>query len=181
LPITLYEISNIIVTKNFFCGKIKGYERTDKMRALIFSDSHGSIKSMTDIIDREKNIDLIIHAGDVCADVEALKELYPDKKIEFVRGNNDYMELSVPTERLFTFGGKKVFLTHGHKYGVKVNPYKVYAAAREALADICIFGHTHSRYLECVDGIWLFNSGSSRSSCGLLDVSNGEIKLLFLY
>ena len=151
------------------------------MRALIFSDSHGSVASMTQIIDREKDIDLIIHAGDICADVETLKELYPDKKIEFVRGNNDYTEISVPTERLFTFGGKKIFLTHGHKYGVKVNPYKVFAAARELEADICIFGHTHSRYLECVDSIHIFNPGASRSSCGLLDVSNGEIKLLFFY
>ena len=151
------------------------------MRALIFSDSHGSVKSMADIIDREENIDLIIHAGDINDDVLALKQLYPDRKIEFVRGNNDYLLKDIPTDRIFDFAGKRIFLTHGHKYGVKINPYKVFAAAREQGADICIFGHTHSRYLECVDGIYLFNPGSSRSSCGLLDVSNGEIKLLFLY
>ena len=151
------------------------------MRALIFSDSHGSIKSMTDIIDREENIDLIIHAGDVNEDCYTLRKLYPEMRIEFVRGNNDFLDKEVPTDRLFTFGGKKIFLTHGHKYGVKVNPYKVWLKAKENGADICIFGHTHSRFSEDVDGLRLFNPGSSRSSCGLLDLSNGEINLLFLY
>ena len=136
---------------------------------------------MADIIDREENIDLIIHAGDVNDDCLALMKLYPDKNITFVRGNNDYFAEDVPFDRIFTFGKKRIFLTHGHKYGVKINPYKVYLKARENKADICIFGHTHSRYLECEDGIWLFNPGSARSSAGLLEVSNDEIKLLFLY
>lgn len=151
------------------------------MRALIFSDSHGSINSMADVIDREENIDLIIHAGDMNDDVIALIDLYPDRKIEYVLGNNDYFVCDVPYVRVFDFNGKRIFLTHGHKYGVKINPYKVFAAAREAGADICIFGHTHSRFMECIEGIWVFNPGSSRSSCGLLEVSENEIKLGFLY
>ena len=151
------------------------------MRALIFSDSHGAVSSMADIIDREENIDLIIHAGDVNNDCTELQRLYPNKSIVFVRGNNDYFDTEVPFERLFDFGGIKIFLTHGHKYGVKTNVFRLFAAAREKGADLCIFGHTHCRFKEESEGIWLFNPGSARSSCGLLEVSEGNINLEFLY
>ncbi len=152
------------------------------MRALIFSDSHGSISSMTNVIDREKNIDYIIHAGDVYKDVCELIKFYPDKNFIYVIGNNDYFVKNQPSERLFELGGVKIFLTHGHNYSVKYGLYNIYAAAREKGASLCIFGHTHSRLNEEQDGIRLFNPGSSVRSSGLLEIQDGKItKLDFLY
>lgn len=151
------------------------------MQALIFSDSHGNIKSMTDIIDKYSEIDFIIHAGDVLSDVYTLKELYPEKTIAYVKGNNDYFDKKERDTATFTFSGKKIFLAHGHAFGVKFSPYKFYAKARELGADIGIFGHTHSRFYDCIDGIHIFNPGASTSSCGLLTINDNEINLEFLY
>ncbi len=151
------------------------------MRALVFSDSHRQINCMADIIDREENIDLIIFAGDVEEDAEELRRLYPQKSIVSVKGNNDFLLKGVPDERLFTFGNKKIFLTHGHKYGVKYSPYKLFAAAREKGADICIFGHTHSKFLEEESGIFLLNPGAAYRSAALIDVSDNDTEILFLY
>lgn len=150
------------------------------MQALIFSDSHGSVKSMTDIIDKFKNIDYIIHAGDILSDVYALKELYPNKTFFYVKGNNDWRDFKESSSLLFSFSGKRIFLAHGHEYGVKMNPYKFFAKTRELEADIGIFGHTHCRFYDLIDNIHIFNPGASPSGYGLLSVSDNEIKLEFL-
>lgn len=153
----------------------------DNVRALIFSDSHRSVAAMTKIIDREENIDYIIHAGDVFEDVRELKMIYPDKNIIYVIGNNDYFIKNEPYDRVFDLAGVRIFLTHGHNYGVKYDLYKLFSAAREKEAKLCIFGHTHSRFMEKEDGIWLFNPGRAANSCGLLEISDGEIKLSYIY
>lgn len=151
------------------------------MKALIFSDSHKNTACMEKIIGENKDIDLIIHAGDVVEDALFLEKYYKDINIVYVKGNNDYRFFDVPSERVFDFGGKRIFLTHGHSFGVKMNPLVLLPAAKERGANICIFGHTHSRFLKYAGGIYLFNPGSARSSAGLLEVSENEIKLLFLY
>ena len=56
--------------------------------------------------------------------------------------------------------GRKVFLTHGHLYGVKTNLNELEKKAREENADICIFGHTHREYLVEKDGTVYVNPGA---------------------
>ena len=46
------------------------------MKILIFSDSHGSFGAMMSAIEKEGKVDMIIHAGDVCADIEDLQFAY---------------------------------------------------------------------------------------------------------
>lgn len=149
------------------------------MKAVIFSDSHGAARSMADFLDSEQGVDLIIFAGDVNADIEELMELYPRKKFEYVLGNNDYFVSGVPFDRVFDFGGKRIFLTHGHKYGVKMGLYRLSLAAREKNADICIFGHTHSKLLEEENGIIFINPGPARRSCCVLDINEGIAEVSF--
>lgn len=150
------------------------------MKALIFSDSHTRVGQMCNIIEKHKDISYIFHAGDVNKDCEELLRLYPRKNIIFVRGNNDPFERDVPYDRFFNLFGKNIFLTHGHNYGVKINPYRLLLKSKELSADICIFGHTHARKKECIDGIWLFNPGSvACGSYGLLEIDDGSINFEF--
>ena len=137
------------------------------MKAIVLSDSHHFFNSIMDIIEGEgrKTIDLIIHAGDVHRDVEDMMAAYPEYRYEYVLGNNDYFTVGVPFDRVFSFDGHKVFLTHGHNYGVKLG------------AEICIFGHTHMRYFEQKDGICLLNPGSSVYSYAVLETKGDRLDI----
>lgn len=148
------------------------------MKALIFSDSHGSVSDMFCAVEKNKDANLIIFAGDVQRDIEEVMNAYPLIPCAVVLGNNDFFVHDVPFDRFFEFGGKKIFLTHGHSYGVKMSPARVKSEARKKEADICIFGHTHTRFLEN-DGLLVINPGPVYKGYGILTIENGEISVEF--
>ena len=52
-------------------------------------------------------------------------------------------------------------------------------AAREAHADICLFGHTHQQMTDYRDGLYLMNPGAVAEGCyGMVDITPGGIMLL---
>lgn len=144
------------------------------MKAVIMSDSHKNFQSIIDIMTQEADADLIIHAGDVHKDVEDIGDAYPEYKLEYVLGNNDFY-VQAPYNRVFTFGGKTVFLTHGHEYSVKRSLIRLKQKAQEIGANICVFGHTHQSMIEEQDGILFINPGSTRSTYAVLQIENGEV------
>ena len=148
------------------------------MKALIFSDSHGSVSDMFCAIEENKEIDLIIFAGDVQRDIEEVMSACPLIPCAVVLGNNDFFVHDVPFDRLFEFGGKKIFLTHGHSYGVKMSPARVKSEARKKNADICIFGHTHSRFIE-EDDILVINPGPVHRGYAVLMIDKGKTSVVF--
>lgn len=144
------------------------------MKVVILSDSHGNFSSMIDAIEKEGNVDMIIHAGDVLRDVEDLKIMYPMQRIVYVKGNNDFWERDAENDCFFTFDKVKVFVTHGHNYGVKYSLEKLKQHAKRLGADVCIFGHTHSPHNENADGIIMLNPGSTVRSYGVLETNGGR-------
>lgn len=150
------------------------------VKAIVLSDSHHFFNSIMDIIEGEgrKTIDLIIHAGDVHRDVEDMMAAYPEYRYEYVLGNNDYFTVGVPFDRVFSFDGHKVFLTHGHNYGVKCSLGRLLAQGKKLGAEICIFGHTHMRYFEQKDGICLLNPGSSVYSYAVLETKGDRLDIM---
>ena len=147
------------------------------MKALIFSDSHGNTGAMQRIIEKEKDINYIIHAGDIFSDVKELMMLYPRKNFIYVIGNNDLFVKDEPTARFFELFGVKIFLTHGHRENVKYGMYKLYMTAREKGASLVIFGHTHQKFMEEEYGITLFNPGAASSSYGILEINEGKFSV----
>lgn len=144
------------------------------MRILILSDSHGDVTSMQRAVERTKP-DQIVHLGDCWRDGEELKKRFPLLPIAQVLGNCDAWSFSSPpiqsvdcwalgarsTEQLvLTLGGHRVFLCHGHRYQVKNSLLSLSYAAREAGAELCLFGHTHTQHLETMEGLTLLNPGS---------------------
>ncbi len=133
---------------------------------------------MMNAIEREGKIDLIIHAGDVLADVEDLQIMYPKCPIAYVKGNNDFWDRTAVEDRFFEFDKVKIFLTHGHNYGVKYSSAKILKKGEELGADICVFGHTHSVLNEKIGKLTLFNPGSASRHYGVLTTDgNGGFKL----
>lgn len=146
-------------------------------RVLVISDTHGDISAVQYILDHRDDMDLIVHAGDTYSD---MIEIYKTYGIPFegVRGNTDFT-LQGKSDSSFMIEDIKVYLTHGHKYGVKQSVNKLYYKGLEAAADIVIFGHTHLPYRYDGDDISIINPGSisrprngNNISYGILDVEN---------
>ena len=160
------------------------------MKILVFSDSHGVIKNMTEAIDAHyPNIDLIIHLGDGAKEFDRLSEKYREVRFFGVRGNCDlFNEAGLMTTNLLELDGYRILCTHGHEYKVKYTLDNLHYAALEKKCNIALFGHTHSAYkrYDSENEIYLFNPGSisrgaPRASYGLIELTDKGILLSHAY
>ncbi len=126
------------------------------MRILVFSDSHQKIYDMKKAAASQKAAALI-HLGDNARDIDCFSEL--PIPVFSVRGNCDFAG-AAPDELFITLGGKKIFICHGHLFGVKGGTGNLIKTAKEKGADIALFGHTHTPYNKYENGIYLLNPGS---------------------
>ena len=142
------------------------------MELLIFSDSHGRVDGMRAALERQVHSpQAVCFLGDGLRDATALE--LGRAMLYDVRGNCDWgMQEDAPTERTVCLAGHRLFLTHGHMYGVKSGLGALIAAAARMEADVVLFGHTHAPTLieipagDVVSGMalarpmYLFNPGS---------------------
>lgn len=147
------------------------------MNVLVFSDSHGNVASMKQIVARERP-DLILHLGDMVRDAAALAKEFPQILLQNVCGNCDGAG-QAPNQRMLTVAGKKLMLTHGHLYQVKLGMGRAVAAARESDADVLLFGHTHQALCLRQGPLWVMNPGSIQDrrtySYGIIEWKNGTL------
>ena len=127
-------------------------------KILIFSDTHDMIRETLDVIEKTPGVNMIIHAGDNIRDAEEIERTFPNIPLVYVKGNNDWFS-QVKTDARTVVDGVKIFITHGHDYGVKYE--KTLATLKSAAedADLVVFGHTHKPYLE-YGKVTLVNPGS---------------------
>ena len=147
------------------------------MKILVMSDTHGDIDKAVKIMKRNRDADLVIHLGDYFRDAEKLAAMFPDMKMEYVYGNSDFMIGNVPGEKLLEFKGKRILITHGHRYSVKWNYDKLHQKAQDMKLDLLLFGHTHVPALISKNGYTLLNPGSMTESRGNTDESYAIIKI----
>ena len=130
---------------------------------------------MIDAVEREKP-QQIIHLGDILDDAEELSYACPMLPVAMVPGNCDGWT-SAEAVKQITLGGKSILLSHGHLWGVKSGYDRAIAQARAVKADILLFGHTHTACCQQLeDGLWMLNPGSSRSTYGLIELNDGQIR-----
>ena len=148
------------------------------MKIIVFSDSHGSLREMSDAIEATLP-DRIIHLGDFCRDADAIETLFPRIPVISVKGNCDYDD--VPEQTIEIFGGKRLLLCHGHRYGAKAGYERLYLAGLQAGAHAVLFGHTHIPMCVYVDGLYLANPGamsrSGRQSYAVIEISNDDMMI----
>ena len=131
-------------------------------KLLVFSDSHGNVANMADTV-RLEQPDGILHLGDLVRDAQRLGEQFPQIPLLFVPGNCDGLRSDLPQERVFTQEGCRIMMAHGHQYHVKMGRSAAESAARQAGANILLFGHTHEPVCEFERGLWIVNPGSAGS------------------
>ncbi|MGI6777688.1 MAG: metallophosphoesterase family protein [Acetivibrionales bacterium] len=158
------------------------------MKILVISDTHGDIDKAREIIKENDGVNLIIHLGDYFRDAEKLSTFFPDIPIEYIYGNSDFMIGDVPGEKILEFQGKRILITHGHRYSVKWGYDKLYRKAEEMNVDILLFGHTHVADMVQKAGYCLLNPGSisdprddSSESYAIIEVDSKGVNPRLVY
>lgn len=144
-------------------------------KILVFSDTHKNTDTAIRIIGENPDTNLVLHAGDHAEDAEDLSYIFPEITFSYVKGNCDLFSFE-KEERFFEASGKKIFLTHGHLYKVKMTLSLLRKKAKELGADIVVFGHTHQRLTEEDGGILYLNPGA-RGSYGVILIGNGKVSV----
>ena len=139
----------------------------------VISDTHGTLRP--DVVERLKDCDYIIHAGDFDRE-SLLLELEDIGPLCAVRGNNDWgsWALRLPRTRKVTLGGVNFFMVH-NRDDVPWNLTGV---------EVVVFGHSHQYFEERVRGrLWL-NPGSCSSprfgrglSMAIATIENGVLQV----
>ena len=156
----------IVQQKNLAIGSQKAVSALQKIefaKVLLLSDSHGNARIMQEIISAfGPECNAICFCGDGLLDlVETLELGFFDKDfgakippvVYFVRGNGDNststiftdqrIPIVVPEFQEITIAGKKIFLTHGHRYNVYYGNKDLRVEAIRRGMDIAWYGHTH--------------------------------------
>lgn len=153
----------------------------------VLADTHGNTEEICRQL-KQQRIDCLLFAGDFYPDGQKIAR---SLKVRFygVMGNCDSSSRGAKSEDLIEILDKKIYLTHGHQWGVKQSTSRLYYRACELGADVVVYGHTHTPHLERQGDIWIINPGSPtrprlshRGTYALIEMSRGifEPRLLNL-
>ena len=112
------------------------------MKIGIISDTHGNWAAIDEALQIANDMEIWLHLGDCTPDAEYLATTY-GIPVYGVAGNCDWPTKDTCYERIVDIAGHRIFMTHGHNYGVRYTQEYVMEAAETQGADIAIFGHTH--------------------------------------
>lgn len=153
------------------------------MKVAIVSDTHFRIKNFIDSVKKIKDLELIIHLGDMVDDANAIRDEL-NLPMFVVRGNNDYNAENTPWKQLIRLENHKIIITHGHKERVNFGYSNLLYTAKDADAEMILFGHTHVYFNKLVDGVRILNPGSAGFDRGgdyesyvLMDINKENISL----
>ncbi|MFW6023037.1 MAG: metallophosphoesterase family protein [Halanaerobiaceae bacterium] len=150
------------------------------MKIGVISDTHipSKVKKIPEIVfEKFKNVDLIIHAGDI-VNQSVLDKLDEYAPVKAVCGNVDTYDLKnkLPERLRLELEGFKIGVIHGHNVrGHLMNKLSFVFPD----ADIIIFGHTHHPCNQLINGQLHFNPGSptdrrmqKKHSIGIIELSD---------
>ena len=133
-----------------------------------------------------KDVDLILHAGDiyVASVLDDLEQLAP---VLAAKGDDDYSDVAsdrrVKREHVLTVEGVNLHLTHflagrpWERHSMPTNDWF------EGVANIFVYGDTHSAKVDYSEGVLLVNPGSPTypdyqrklGTVGLLTITSGKV------
>ncbi len=144
------------------------------MRILVCGDSHGRAAHLLLAAERQPSAEVIVYLGDGEADSEALLRL-PERTVYRVCGNCDFGS-QLPGWERFGGAGRQILWTHGHLPRVNESFATLRRVAGEKGAQIALFGHTHTPFLEYEEGLYLFNPGAIKDGrYGFVDITPAGI------
>ena len=150
------------------------------MRIGVISDTHGSMQAIQKAVQAAEQVELWLHAGDYSQDGEVLSSLTGAKVIA-AKGNCDGCA-KAKIDEFIQIGKVKIWITHGHRYGVKHDDKELLWWGREFEANVVIYGHTHIPDCRWVENILIFNPGSSaqprfgNGTFGILEIDGEKVQ-----
>lgn len=132
--------------------------RPRPIRIGMIADTHGLFDPA--ILRHFKNVDHIIHAGDIGAR-SVIAQLEMVAPVTAVSGNvDDYEQSGFPREAVVELAGLRIGVRHILYEGGRVTK-EGQAFLNRVQPDICIFGHTHRPTKEWLGDTLLLNPGSA--------------------
>ncbi|MGI6068938.1 MAG: metallophosphoesterase family protein [Blautia sp.] len=128
------------------------------MKILVVSDTHGKDENLERVLEKEKPIDALIHCGDIEGQEDYIQAV-AECPVHMVAGNNDFFS-DLDREMELELAGKKVFVTHGHYYGVSLDLGRIVDEALDRGSQVVMFGHIHKPVCEEDNGVLVLNPGS---------------------
>lgn len=133
------------------------------MRIVIVSDTHGRLGDLQEAVERSKPIDWLLHLGDVEGQQDEIAQIaaMAGGKVAMVSGNNDFFS-PLKKELEFVIGGVRIWMTHGHQYGVYQGTGQIKNQGLLRNVDVVMYGHTHAPFLDIDEEkhITVLNPGS---------------------
>lgn len=146
----------------------------------VISDTHGAAVPEK-VFDIFKEVDLILHAGDI-KDLSSVPKLEKIAPVIAVYGNmdNDEIREKLPKKIIIKINNFKIGLTHGD--GPPDGLVNYTKGQFNEKLDCIVYGHSHTPFNEIINGTLFFNSGSATdkvftdiNSIGILTI-NDKIK-----
>ena len=126
------------------------------IRIGLISDTHGMLRPKVHTV--FKDVDVILHAGDVCGD-DILIELRTIAPVYAVAGNCDPPgDPNLPLVFEHTFGKVRLHMSHGSELG-RPKPEELLKQYPDA--DVIVYGHTHHQMLFNGAGRIVVNPGAA--------------------
>ena len=164
------------------------------IRIGVISDTHGSLSSADRCVSLAGEVDGWFHLGDFASDAKHIAGI-TGKPVYSVLGNCDSFSFvdgeenvfpmrqkRVTSERVVTVDGVRIFLCHGHRYGVDFDPYRLNCRAEELNCAAALYGHTHRGELSAFGRVLTLNPGSpsrprggSKQSFAILEIERGDV------
>lgn len=151
------------------------------MKIGVISDTHGYLDPRVEKI--FQGVDHILHAGDI-GYPSIILELQFIAPVTAVLGNTDG-DIGYRTTEVVEIGAKK-FLVHHIVSPRELNDYVAERIAKDRPHAV-IFGHTHKKFAETVNGIFFFNPGyagkpklGAERSVAILHLDGGKLRHEFI-
>lgn len=125
------------------------------MKVVVFSDAYGNKRAIKKVLDFNPDATHIISLGDS----ELRHKYLQDLNILAIKGNYP-LDGGIGYESVLEIEGKKIFITHGHKYAVRRDIRELVTKADETGVDVVLFGHTHIPFIDRINGVHYLNPGS---------------------
>ena len=151
------------------------------MKVLVFSDSHGAVNYIDEMLFKENDCQTVFFLGDGMSEVTRIMARYPEKKFIVAKGNNDWHS-DADTEAYKYIDGVTIMACHGHKFNVRFSLRELLTSATSVRANVALYGHTHksAMYNDPVTGVCAINPGAlcDGKYC-VLTVENGSFDIDF--
>ena len=129
-------------------------------KIIVISDIHHCRDRLERLLPTINSCDSLVFCGDGASDILFVRGRITVPTV-CVNGNNDYFSgAGFADSATLALDGAKVFVTHGHKYGVRSGVSTLSEIAELNGCVAAFFGHTHV-YLDAMcNGVQLLNPGA---------------------